>query len=123
MPVAGGPLVVPFTGACAVCGELIADGRTVHRACVDAPRSPVHGSDATPEPVVDEPATARVLTPSDAQLQAERLLGISVTVTRLTLGGEGWRVKVEGPAFTIYRYGTCDDVFGYARRVLEGGAL
>jgi len=32
-------------------------------------------------------------------------------------------VKVEGPAFTIYRYGTCDDVFGYARRVLEGGAL
>lgn len=79
--------------------------------------------DATPEPIDDAP-TARVLTPTDEQLRAERLLGLTATVTRLTTDGR-WRARVESADRTMiaYYYGTCAEVFDKVRAVLEGRAL
>lgn len=144
-PVAGSPLVVPAPvegrdfvrmpgPVCQRRSPLPARSICICAAC--APRSPVHGMPtagyadaATPEPIIDEPATARVLTPTDAQLRAERLLGLHAIIACMPIldaGRETWRLRItrDGVAWHLSVYGDLDYVVEFARSYLEkGGAL
>lgn len=153
-PVAGSTIVVPGCGktladevgtccnrlAWCHCGKCIKHHPSGPCPCHEpggcrAPRSPVHAlpvagyaDAATPEPVVDAP-TARVLTPSDAQVRSEQILGIVATVSRLTAGTNGfrdrWRARLENAdrSRIAYSYGTCDEVFAFVKMALEGGSF
>jgi hypothetical protein len=79
--------------------------------------------------IADEPPTATVVTPWDAQRRAERLLGLTATITRLGVapsdGREPWRAKIEAAdgSMVAYYYGTREHVFDVVRLVLEGRGL
>jgi hypothetical protein len=78
-------------------------------------------AEAVPLELPDE-ETREVLTPTDAQLTAERLLGLTATIRRIAVGTWYARVADRDELNISICGGTLDEVFAFVRGKL-GGAL